>query len=136
MEKSLRLVTIVFLPSFLKEQAAPSILLFASGALENFSKHCVAFVGSRRAMPSGLAVTRKLVRPIAEMGITIVSGLDLGIDLEAHKAALGTTGSTIAVLGTGPDMIDPGRNRNTFDATLDTGGLILSEYLPGSGPMI
>lgn len=122
-------------PSILKEQAAPPILLFASGALENLSKDCVAFVGSRRATPGGLAVTRKLVQPIAEAGSTIVSGLALGIDVEAHKAAFGTKGNTIAVLGTGPDVVYPRRNKEAFDAILEKGGLILSEYLPGSGPM-
>jgi DNA processing protein len=122
-------------PSILKEQAAPPILLFTIGETQNLSKECIAFVGSRRATPGGLAVTRKLVRSIAEKGIAIVSGLALGIDVEAHKAALGTKGNTIAVLGTGPDVVYPRSNQGTFDAILESGGLIVSEYLPGSGPM-
>ncbi|HAY47133.1 MAG TPA: DNA-protecting protein DprA [Gammaproteobacteria bacterium] len=122
-------------PSILKEQAAPPILLFVRGEVKNLAKNCIAFVGSRRATPGGLAVTRKLAKPIAEMGIAIVSGLALGIDEEAHKATLGTHGNTIAVLGTGPDIVYPRRNQGTFDAILGSGGLIVSEYLPGSGPM-
>ncbi|MBT5031797.1 MAG: DNA-protecting protein DprA [Proteobacteria bacterium] len=121
-------------PTILKEQAAPPILLFAQGQLENLGKDRIGFVGSRRATPGGIAVTQKLVQPLAQAGITIVSGLALGIDVAAHKAALGTRGNTIAVLGTGPDVVYPERNRRTFEKILQTGGVILSEYLPGSGP--
>ncbi len=94
---------------------------------------CVAVVGSRNPTSAGLHAATILAKGLAEAGFTIVSGLAVGIDAAAHKAALDAGGNTIAVLGCGLDVDYPGRNRG-LKSELASGGTLVSEYETGVQP--
>lgn len=94
----------------------------------------VAIVGSRRPSSYGLEVAEEMARGLSSAGVTVVSGLALGIDAAAHRGALGATRPrTIAVLGGGADVVYPRTNRRIYDAIART-GVILSESPPGRRP--
>ena len=105
--------------------------LFYMGRRELLGRPAFAIVGSRHGTPQGLATAREFAHALGAAGLTIVSGLALGIDAAAHEGALGTAGSTLAVVGTGLDRIYPARNRDLATRIARDGG-ILSEYLPGT----
>jgi DNA processing protein len=92
----------------------------------------VAIVGSRGVSPYGRAVTEQLAGQLAERGITIVSGLALGVDAIAHEAALKHGGLHLAVLANGLDEIYPASNTNLAKRLLEQGGAIISEYPVGT----
>lgn len=122
-------------PPLLKEVHDPPFVLFYRGEFtpEIFDK-TVGVVGTRKPSYSGKKVTSKLCYELAEYGVTIVSGLALGIDAEAHKGALKyNEGKTIAVLGCGPDIIYPSANQKIYDEIVER-GLIISEYPTSSPP--
>ncbi len=114
-------------PQLLREINDPPLAIFAKGNLELLSLPSVAIVGSRRPSPLGKAACVEIAQGLASMGVCIVSGMALGIDGNAHQAALEQSGSTIAVLGCGVDVIYPSRNRNLYHQ-VGREGLILSEY--------
>ena len=118
-------------PALLRHIPDPPPLLFVHGRLELLAATSLAVVGSRTASIDGERNARAFARALSEAGITIVSGLALGIDAAAHAGALEGSGSTIAVLGTGPDLCYPARNRALM-AQVAEGGCILSEYAPGT----
>ncbi len=91
----------------------------------------VTVVGARRAGPYGCEIAEELARPLAASGITIVSGLALGVDSAAHEGALRGGGTTVAVLGAGPDRCYPRSRQRLFERIRD-GGAIVSELPPGS----
>jgi DNA processing protein len=93
----------------------------------------VAVVGTRNRSTYGRDATRKIVSDLVAAGVTIVSGLALGIDAVAHEAALQAGGRTLAVLGSGVDQIYPQTNRAIGEAILNQGALI-SEYPLGAAP--
>lgn len=101
---------------------------------ELLQKPCVAIVGSRRPTAYGSQVTTQLARRLAAGGVVIVSGLALGIDSIAHQAALDNNGLTIAVLPSGIDAIYPASHYHLAKRIVDNGGLLVTEYPPGSGP--
>ena len=92
----------------------------------------VAIVGTRKPTAYGKEVTFKIAYDLAKKGVVIVSGLALGVDAIAHKAALEAGGTTIAVLANGLDHIYPATNRPLADAIVKSGGAIISEYPPGT----
>lgn len=92
---------------------------------------CVAVVGSRRATSYGREMARELGRDLAREGVTVVSGLAFGIDACAHRGAL-EAGSTVAVLGCGPDIAYPASHRSLWRQVAER-GLVLSELPPGTG---
>ncbi len=94
----------------------------------------VAMVGSRNATAYGRFTTDRLSRELALRGITIVSGMARGIDSCAHRGALAARGTTIAVLGSGLDVIYPLENKKLFD-TISQNGAVISEYPPGTQPV-
>lgn len=108
--------------------------LYCRGDLKILSRPCIAVVGTRKATDYGTQVTRQLVEPIARAGMTIVSGLALGIDAVAHRAALDAGGRTVAVLGSGIDdaTIGPRQNVPLAHEILGHDGLVLSEYPAGT----
>lgn len=92
------------------------------------NRPCLAVVGSRAVTPYGKAVTERLVRTAASRGVVIISGLALGVDGCAHRAALEAGGTTIAVLPAGLDIIYPATHRNLAKQILEQGGALVTEY--------
>jgi len=120
-------------PRALLEIADPPSLLYLRGRAELLARPALAIVGSRNATAQGLRDARRFARAFSEAGLTIVSGLALGVDAEAHRGALEGDGSTIAVLGTGIDVIYPARNAALGEA-IATQGLLVSEFPLASQP--
>lgn len=94
----------------------------------------LTIVGTRHPTPSGALDARAFARDLAGRGLTIASGLALGIDAEAHQGALEARGLTLAVVGTGADRVYPARHRELAHAIVDGGGLIISEFPLGTPP--
>ncbi|HEY2598609.1 MAG TPA: DNA-processing protein DprA [Candidatus Dormibacteraeota bacterium] len=94
----------------------------------------VAIVGSRRPSPYGEAVAEQLATDLARAGVVVVSGLALGIDAAAHRGALNGAGVTVAVMGTGVDIIYPAAHSRLAEAILAGGGALVSQFPDGSIP--
>jgi len=120
-------------PEPLKQIASPPLLLFCKGRVDLLSTPQIAMVGSRSATPNGLSTASELAYELVENGLTVTSGLALGIDGAAHKGALASHGHTIAVLGTGIDLVYPKRHGILFEK-IKQKGLLVSEFLPGTKP--
>ena len=109
--------------------------LFYRGDLDaDGDAHSVAVVGTRSATPEGIDQTRRVVRSLTMEGITVTSGLALGIDAAAHREALGCGGRTIAVLPSGITRCYPVANRPLGEEIVASGGLIVSQFFPTSTP--
>lgn len=121
-------------PPLLREIVQPPETLWYRGALREHEGGCLGVVGTRKPTYYGEEVTPKLVEELALAGLTIVSGLATGIDALAHKAALKGGGRTIAVLGCGVDdeSLFPKENLGLMRDIINAGGLILSEFPPGT----
>lgn len=120
-------------PARLKSLAAPPLVLFAHGDVDLFSLPQLAVVGSRSATPQGLSNARAFAEALAARGLTITSGLALGVDAAAHEGALAANGLTIAVCATGLDRVYPARHRALAQKVADL-GLLISEFPIGVGP--
>ena len=123
-------------PPLLLATVDPPPVLFAAGRRELLLRPSLAIVGSRSATAQGAANAEAFAHHLAGAGLTIVSGLALGIDAAAHRGALkaaaeGVDASTIAVLGTGVDVAYPASNRPLFEAIRNR-GLLLSEFALGT----
>ena len=118
-------------PPLLAELPDSPMILYCKGSIESLSGVNVSVVGSRRATQYGYSATESIVRPLVRYGISIVSGLALGIDSAAHKAAIEGDGKTIGVLACGLDQIYPTSNAQLGQQMLDKGGAIVSEFAPG-----
>jgi DNA processing protein len=121
-------------PSRLAEVPDAPATLHVRGALADADALAVAIVGSRRATPYGLEVAETLAADLAARGVTIVSGLARGIDAAAHRGALRVGGRTLAVLGSGVDVIYPPENRR-LAAEIAERGALLSQFAPGTPPL-
>ncbi len=120
-------------PSLLKNIPDPPPVLYVQGELLSRDEWALAVVGTRRATVYGREATRRLVGALAAGGVTIVSGLAYGIDTHAHQAALEAGGRTIAVLGSGVDIIYPAKNRQLAER-IASRGAVVSEYPLGTRP--
>jgi DNA processing protein len=120
-------------PQPLLETPDPPALLYLRGRRELLARPGLAMVGSRSATPQGVSNAEQFARAFSSAGLTIVSGLALGIDAAAHRGGLDAPGSTIAVLGTGADILYPQRNRELGER-IARDGLILSEFPLGTPP--
>lgn len=125
-------------PIILKEIFEPPAVLYVKGRLE--AEQSIAMVGSRRYTSYGEAVARELAEQLAAAGLAVVSGGARGIDTFSHLGALksmreGRGGSTIAVLGCGVDVAYPAGNRRLFREIVESGGALVSEYVPGTRPL-
>jgi DNA processing protein len=118
-------------PRLLLEVPDPPVLLYATGRLELLARPALAIVGSRNATAQGERNAEQFARAFSVAGLTIVSGLALGIDAAAHRGALGASGSTIAVLGTGVDVVYPRQNAQ-LAAQIAESGLLVSELPLGT----
>ena len=113
--------------------ADPPLALHFRGDVSLLSRPSVALVGSRRASPYAINAAQQLARQIASIGIAVVSGLARGIDGASHLATLEAGGKTIAVLGTGIDIIYPRSHARLF-RRIEEEGVIVSEFPPGTPP--
>ncbi len=118
-------------PRQLLEIADPPPILYLKGRRELLKRPGLAVVGSRNATPSGLQNAEAFARILSEAGFAIISGMALGIDAAAHRGGLAGDGSSIAVVGTGLDLVYPARNR-TLAHDLAKKGLIISEFALGT----
>lgn len=118
-------------PPLLREIADPPLLLHACGNASLLTRSAVGIVGSRNATTQGRLNAERFARSLADAGLTIVSGLALGIDAAAHAGALQGTASTIAVIGTGIDVIYPSANA-ALARRIAQGGCIVSEFALGT----
>jgi DNA processing protein len=120
-------------PKQLLEIADPPALLYVGGNAKLLSSRALAVVGSRNATPQGLKNAQSFARAFSEAGLVIVSGLAIGVDSAAHRGGLEGRGSTIAVLGTGIDIVYPRRNEPLAEEILSRGALV-SEFPLGTPP--
>src|SRR5262252_6434292 len=120
-------------PRQLLEIPDPPPLIYVAGDAALLSAPALAVVGSRNATPQGLKNARAFARALSEAGLAIVSGLALGVDSEAHRGGLEGRGSTIAMLGTGIDVVYPQRNRSLADEIAARGAMV-SEFPLGTEP--
>jgi len=120
-------------PDLLRQIPDPPPVLFVRGDPAVLCQSQVAVVGSRNPTPSGRETATALAGALAAAGLAVTSGLALGIDGAAHRGALSAGGVTIAVCGTGPDIIYPPGQRPLAASILDSGALV-SEFPPGTPP--
>jgi DNA processing protein len=113
---------------------APAILLGEGAHADAFAQPRVAIVGTRAATPVGLADAHELAGTLARAGVTIVSGLAIGIDAAAHEGALDADGLTVGVVATGLDVVYPRRHRTLFER-VRAQGLIVGEHDFGVAPL-
>jgi DNA processing protein len=111
-------------PQLLRQIYDPPVVLYVKGELLPKDKNSVALVGSRLTTHYGIEIARKLAYQLAYLGVTVVSGGARGIDSAAHQGALSGKGRTIAVLGTGINLIWPAENKELFERITANGALI------------
>lgn len=123
-------------PVKLREIPDAPAKLYVVGNLDNLQNNpCLSVVGSRKVTPYGKSVTDNLVNTVAAHGITIISGLALGVDTIAHRAALDSGSTTVAVLPCGLDKIYPASNLQLARRILENNGALISEYQPHTPPL-
>ncbi len=132
--KNFRIITILNeeYPELLKEIPDPPPLLYINGKIDHSVN--IAIVGSRNASSYGISTSEKLGRELVSKGITIVSGMAIGVDTSAHKGALAGKGKTIAVLGSGLGKIYPKQNKSLFYEIAENGAVI-SEFPISEDPV-
>ncbi len=117
-------------PKSLKMIDDPPPILYVRGEIQSRDAFSLAVVGTRRMTPYGRRQTERLVTALARTGLTIVSGLALGIDSVAHRTALDVGGRTLAVLGSGLLRLYPPENTDLAKRIVDSGGAVISELPP------
>ena len=122
-------------PQNLLQIADPPVLLYLKGRRDLLAvKNGIAVVGSRNATPAGMQTAEAFSTTLSAAGLTIISGLALGIDSAAHMGGLKHVGNTIAVVGTGLDRVYPARNK-ALAQQIARDGLLISEYNLGTPPL-
>jgi DNA processing protein len=121
-------------PERLREIFDPPPVLWALGDLQLLARPAIAIVGTRHPTPYGTGMAEVLARDLASHRLVVLSGMARGIDTAAHRGALAASGSTVAVWGTGVDVIYPKENKSLAENILVAGGAILSEYRLGTFP--
>jgi DNA processing protein len=120
-------------PVWLAHIIDPPIVLWGKGDLSVLNRPSVAVVGSRRPSSTSLSFAERLAAGLARSGLVVTSGLALGVDGAAHRGALGASGQTVAVLGTGLDIIYP-KQHGQLANDVQSNGCLVSEFPPGIGP--
>jgi DNA processing protein len=121
-------------PERLREIFDPPPVLWALGDVRLLARPAIAIVGTRHPTPYGTGMAEVLARDLASRRMVVLSGMARGIDTAAHRGALAASGSTVAVWGTGIDVIYPKENKALAENILVAGGAILSEYRLGTFP--
>lgn len=119
-------------PDHLRHIQSPPALLFYRGDPACLMGKCLSVVGSRKASPQGFDATRKICADLSAAGVTIISGLAMGIDAAAHEGCLQGGSPTVAVMGCGLDVDYPIENASLREQIVADGGVLLSEYPPGT----
>jgi len=119
-------------PELLKEISSPPMILFVTGNIKILNNLQLAIVGSRNPSPDGIDNAYEFSKYLSSQEIIVTSGLAIGIDTFAHKAAIDVNKPTIAVMGSGMDYIYPKSNKHLAKKIIDTKGLIISEYSIGT----
>ena len=114
-------------PQLLLQIPDPPPLLYVKGDCALLNRFAVAIVGSRNATAQGMANAEDFARALSDAGITVVSGLALGVDAAAHRGGIAGRASSVAVVGTGLDVVYPARNRALAHALAERGALV-SEF--------
>jgi DNA processing protein len=120
-------------PRLLREIADPPLALYLKGDAKALSAPCIAMVGTRRPTAYGSSVAHRLAEDLASRQAVIVSGLARGIDSASHRGALESKGRTVAVFGSGLDVIYPRENKRLAERVAESGALV-SEFPLGTGP--
>lgn len=115
-------------PDMLRHIHQPPTILFYRGNPDCLLGKCIAIVGSRTCSPQGLTVTRRISRELSQAGVTIVSGLAMGVDAEAHLGCLEGGAPTAAIMACGIDVDYPMENCDLKERIVREGGVLLSEY--------
>lgn len=121
-------------PELLRHIYDPPPLLWVRGNTNTLHHPGIAVIGTRNPGRYGLQQAERWSQMICESGLCVNSGLAYGIDSAAHSAAVKAGGKTIAVLGSGIDVIYPAKNRSLVESIIENGGAIISEYIPGTKP--
>ena len=121
-------------PERLREIYDPPVVLWVRGDASLLAQPGIAVVGTRQPTTYGAGMAQMLSRDLAAHGLVIISGMARGVDTAAHKGAIEGRGKTIAVWGTGIDVIYPKENKRLAEQILESGGTILSEYPMGTFP--
>ena len=121
-------------PERLREIYDPPAVLWIRGSVELLARPGIAVVGTRQPSPYGAGMAQMLSRDLANRRLTILSGMARGVDTVAHKAAIEAGGKTVAVWGTGIDVIYPKENKKLAESIVASGGTIVSEYPLGTFP--
>lgn len=115
-------------PPLLKEISNAPPLLFVAGDTKALAMQQLSIVGSRNPTPRGSEIALQFAYELSQMGLTITSGLALGIDASGHRGALKAKKATIAILGSGPDQIYPKQHEILAEEIVQQGGAIVSEF--------
>ncbi len=121
-------------PSRLKEIYDPPVILFVKGSVEVLAQPGIAMVGTRHPTPYGSGMAERLSTDLASRGLVIISGLARGVDTASHRGAVAAKGKTVAVLGTGIDVMYPRENTRLAEQIVALGGALITEFPVGTSP--
>ena len=121
-------------PSRLKEIYDPPVILFVKGSVEVLAQPGIAMVGTRHPTPYGSGMAERLSTDLAARGLVIISGLARGVDTASHRGAVAAKGKTVAVLGTGIDVMYPRENTRLTEQIIALGGALITEFPVGTSP--
>jgi DNA processing protein len=121
-------------PARLKEIYDPPVVLFVKGCVEVLALPGIAMVGTRHPTPYGSGMAERLSTDLAARGLVIISGLARGIDTSSHRGAVAVRGKTVAVLGTGIDVMYPRENSRLAEQIVALGGALITEFPVGTSP--
>jgi DNA processing protein len=119
-------------PARLSEIYDPPLVLYVRGDVAALAAPGIAVVGTRHPTPYGIGMAERLSTDLSARGLTIFSGLARGVDAAGHRGALKAKGRTVAVFGTGVDVIYPRENKKIAEGILECGGALVSEFLLGT----
>ncbi len=119
-------------PARLRQIYDPPLVLYVRGTVETLSQPGIAVIGTRHPTPYGIGMAERLSCDLAARGLVIFSGLARGVDSAAHRGAVTAKGKTVAVFGTGVDVVYPKENSRIADQMLTFGGALVSEFPLGT----
>ncbi len=119
-------------PPRLKEIYDPPLVLYVRGNVELLTRAGIAMVGTRHPTPYGSGMAERLAADLAAQGLVIISGMARGVDTASHRGAIAAKGKTVAVFGTGVDVIYPKENSRLSEQILALGGALISEFSMGT----